>query len=91
MADALARAAAAETVRDADTLTQAVGRLLADPRLRAARAAAASRVAAAGAGTLDAVLDRLAPWLDRLAPLMAAELAAPKRRWVALGHADARS
>ena len=90
MADALARAAAAETVRDADTLTQAVGRLLADPRLRAARAAAASRVAAAGAGTLDAVLDRLAPWLDKLAPLMAAELAAPKRRWVALGHADAR-
>jgi 3-deoxy-D-manno-octulosonic-acid transferase len=89
MADALA-AAAAETVRDADSLAEAVGRLLADPRLRTVRAAAAARVAAAGGGTLDAVLDRLAPWLDALAPLVAAELPAPKRRRVAVGHADAR-
>jgi 3-deoxy-D-manno-octulosonic-acid transferase len=88
MADALA--GAAETVRDAETLAHAIGRLLADPRLRTARAAAAAQVAAAGGGTLDAVLDRLAPWLDALAPLVAAELPAPKRRRVALGHADAR-
>jgi 3-deoxy-D-manno-octulosonic-acid transferase len=91
MADALADAGAAETVRDAETLAHAVGRLLADPRLRTARAAAAAQVAAAGGGTLDAVLDRLAPWLDALAPLVAAELPAPKRRRVAVGHADARS
>jgi 3-deoxy-D-manno-octulosonic-acid transferase len=91
MADALADAGAGETVRDAETLAQAVGRLLADPRLRTARAAAAARVAAAGGGTLDAVLGRLAPWLDALAPILAAELPAPKRRRVALGHADARS
>jgi 3-deoxy-D-manno-octulosonic-acid transferase len=90
MVDALAGAGAAETVRDPGSLAQAVGRLLADPRLRAARAAAAARVAAAGGGTLDAVLDRLAPWLDALAPLVAAELPAPERRRVALGHADAR-
>jgi 3-deoxy-D-manno-octulosonic-acid transferase len=91
MADALATAGAAETVRDADSLAEAVGRLLTDPRLRATRAAAATRVAAAGAGTLDAVLDRLAPWLDPLAPIVPAELPAPVRRRVALGHADARS
>ncbi len=91
MADALAAAGAAETVRNAATLAEAVGQLLADPRLRAVRAAAAARVAAAGGGTLDAVLDRLAPWLDALAPLVAAELPAPERRRVALGHADARS
>ena len=89
MADALASAGAAETVRDADSLAAAIGQLLGDPRLRAARAAAAARVAAAGAGTLDAVLDRLAPWLDPLAA--AAPVAAPAspRRLVALGHADA--
>src|SRR5260370_36622276 len=91
MVDALAGAGAAETVRDPGGLAQAVGRLLADPRLRAARAAAAARVAAAGGGTLDAVLDRLAPWLDALAPLVAAEPPPPERPQVPPGHADAPS
>ncbi len=90
MADALASAAASETVRDADTLAEAVEQLLAHPRLRAARAAAAARVAAAGAGTLDAVLERLAPWLDRVGPRREAEPPAREHRRVALGHADAR-
>jgi 3-deoxy-D-manno-octulosonic-acid transferase len=69
MAAALAAAGAAETVSGAAALAQSVSALLADQRLRAERAAAAAHVAAAGLGTLDAVLERLAPWLDRLAPV----------------------
>jgi 3-deoxy-D-manno-octulosonic-acid transferase len=69
MAAALTAAGAAQTVTGADELTQAVAALLADRRLRAARCAAGARAAAAGQGILDAVLVRLAPWLDRLAPL----------------------
>ena len=42
--------------------------LLADPTTRARRAAAAATVAARQRHVLDAVLDRLAPWLDRLEP-----------------------
>ena len=68
MAEALTAADAAETVADADALADAVGRLLDDARLRRERAAGAARVAADGLGTLDAVLDRLAPWLDPLSP-----------------------
>jgi 3-deoxy-D-manno-octulosonic-acid transferase len=68
IAAALAAASAAETVTGAETLARAVAALLADRDLRAARAAAASRVAAAGNGVLDLVLERLGPWLDRLAP-----------------------
>jgi len=68
MAAALAAAGAAETVTDAETLARAVAELLSDRHLRAERAAAANRVAAAGHGVLDAVSERLAPWLDRLAP-----------------------
>lgn len=68
MAKALTSAGAAETVVDADTLTAAVARLLDDANLRRTRARDAARVAANGLGTLDAVLDRLAPWLDRLRP-----------------------
>jgi 3-deoxy-D-manno-octulosonic-acid transferase len=71
MAAALAAGAAAETVTGAATLAQAVSALLGDRRLQAARAAAGSTAAgatAAGRGILDAVLDRLAPWLDRLVP-----------------------
>jgi 3-deoxy-D-manno-octulosonic-acid transferase len=60
-------------------LAQSVSALLADQRLRAERAAAAARVAAAGLGILDAVLERLGPWLDRLAPLRDP---APSPRWV---------
>jgi 3-deoxy-D-manno-octulosonic-acid transferase len=68
MAAALAAAGAAATVTSAEDLAQAVAALLAEPGLRAQRAAAAARVAAAGLGVLDAVLARLAPWLDGLAP-----------------------
>jgi hypothetical protein len=64
-------------VTDAETLAQAVSVLLANPQLRAQRAAAASRVAASGLGVLDAVVERLAPWLDRLAPLR--DVAEPRR------------
>ncbi len=67
MAAALAAAAATETVTGAATLAQAVSALLGDRRLQAARAGAAS-AAADGLGILDEVFERLAPWLDRLAP-----------------------
>jgi 3-deoxy-D-manno-octulosonic-acid transferase len=90
MAEALAAAAASETVRDAETLAVAVGGLLGDPHLRDARAAAAQRVAASGYRALDAVLDRLAPWLDSLAPREAIELSPAECRRPALHHADAR-
>jgi hypothetical protein len=66
-------------VSGAAALAQSVSALLADQRLRAERAAAAARVASAGLGILDAVLDQLAPWLDRLAPLRDP---APSPRWV---------
>jgi 3-deoxy-D-manno-octulosonic-acid transferase len=69
LANAMAAADAAEIVGNADELAAAVARLLADPVHRAARAAAASRAAAAGHGVLSAVLDRIAPWLDPLAPV----------------------
>ena len=79
MADALAAAGAAETVRGAAELADAVSALLADQRLRAERAAAAAGVAAAGLDILDTVLERLGPWLDRLAPV---RKPAPPPRWV---------
>jgi 3-deoxy-D-manno-octulosonic-acid transferase len=69
MATALAAGGAAETVTDADTLAHAVSALLADARSRGERAAAGARIAAGGLGVLDAVLEQLAPLLDRLAPL----------------------
>lgn len=62
-------AAAAETVFDAGGLARAVSTLLGDRPLRDKRAAAGKRVAAASLDILEAVLMRLAPWLDRLAPL----------------------
>jgi 3-deoxy-D-manno-octulosonic-acid transferase len=68
MASELAAAGAGETVSDADGLACAVAALLDDPSLRAKRAAAGRRVADAGSGILEAVLERLAPWLDALAP-----------------------
>jgi 3-deoxy-D-manno-octulosonic-acid transferase len=68
MAVALAEAGAAEMVSDADELARAVSALLSDRRLRAARAAAGVRAAAAGGAVFDTVLAALAPWLDRLAP-----------------------
>jgi 3-deoxy-D-manno-octulosonic-acid transferase len=69
MAAALAAAGAAETVSSPAALTHAVSVLLGDRRLRAERAASADRVAAAGLSILDTVVGRLAPWLDRLAPM----------------------
>ncbi len=68
MAEALTTAEAAETVADAGALAGAVARLLDDTKLRGKRAKGAARVAANGLGTLDAVLGRLAPWLDPIAP-----------------------
>ena len=62
-------AAAAETVFDAGGLARAVSTLLRDRPLRDKRAAAGKRVAAASLEILEAVLMRIAPWLDRLAPL----------------------
>jgi len=69
MAGELAAAGASETVSDGEALARAISTLLADRRLRAERAAAGMRVAAAGLGILDAVLVRLVPWLDPLAPM----------------------
>jgi 3-deoxy-D-manno-octulosonic-acid transferase len=69
MAAELAASGAAETVSDADGLVRAVAALLDDPGLRAKRGAAGRRVADAGSGVLNAVLERLAPWLDPLAPV----------------------
>jgi 3-deoxy-D-manno-octulosonic-acid transferase len=69
MAGDLAASGAAETVSDGNALARAISTLLADRRLRVERAAAGRRVAAAGLGILDAVLLRLAPWLDPLAPI----------------------
>jgi 3-deoxy-D-manno-octulosonic-acid transferase len=69
MADALTSAGAAETVADTEALAAAVGHLLNDAKLRRKRAAGAARIAADGLGTLDAVLDRLTPWLDPIAPI----------------------
>jgi 3-deoxy-D-manno-octulosonic-acid transferase len=90
MANALAAAEASETVGDAASLARAVTRLLDDPLLRDARAARAESVAAAGSGALDAVLDRLTPWLDALAPPRAIEISPPEPRRLAVGQPDAR-
>jgi len=68
MVDALESAQAAEIVADEGALAAAVSRLLDDPALRTKRAERATRVAASGLGTLDAVMERLAPWLDPMAP-----------------------
>jgi 3-deoxy-D-manno-octulosonic-acid transferase len=73
MASALTEAGAAEIVEDVITLAGAVARLLDDARLRGNRAKGAARVAANGLGTLDAVLDQLAPWLDPVAPKAVAD------------------
>ena len=79
MAEALTSAGAAEIVADGDALAAAVGRLLDDAQLRGKRAKRAARVAADGLATLDAVLDRIAPWLDPLAPAGTRRRRAPMR------------
>jgi 3-deoxy-D-manno-octulosonic-acid transferase len=68
MAAALAAAGASQTVTGPDELARAVSSLLVDRRLCAARAASGAAAAAAGLNVLDAVVDRLRPWLDRVAP-----------------------
>jgi 3-deoxy-D-manno-octulosonic-acid transferase len=68
MAEALRAAGASEIVADAEALARALEPLLADPAARARRAAAAATVAARQRHVLDAVLERLSPWLDRLEP-----------------------
>src|SRR5205814_2119381 len=65
MADALAAADASKTIRDAESLARAVAELLADPRLRDARAAAAARIAAAGDGARDAGLALARLFIER--------------------------
>jgi 3-deoxy-D-manno-octulosonic-acid transferase len=66
---AIAAALGVTEVRDAETLSEEVGRLLADPAERARRAGAAAQVAARHRGVLDAVLAELRPFLDRAAPV----------------------
>ncbi|HEX3954944.1 MAG TPA: 3-deoxy-D-manno-octulosonic acid transferase [Stellaceae bacterium] len=83
MAGALDAAGAARLVGNADSLAAAVLQLLAEPAERDAVAAIGERVAAANSGALDAVLHRLAPWLDALAPIPvtpAAALIEPRQR-----------
>jgi 3-deoxy-D-manno-octulosonic-acid transferase len=75
MARALDAAGGGLPVGDAASLAAAVSRLLGDPAERAARAAAAARTAAEGDAVLDAVLARLAPFLDALAPIVPAAAA----------------
>jgi 3-deoxy-D-manno-octulosonic-acid transferase len=91
MAAALDDAGAAIRVHDVASLADAVSRLIADPDERARRAAAGARVAAGGAGAADAVLARLAPWLDALAPALPAAADTASRREPAVSGADARS
>jgi 3-deoxy-D-manno-octulosonic-acid transferase len=66
VAEALRAAGGAEIARDAAGLAQALEHLLADPQARGRRAAAAATVAARQRRVLDAVLERLSPWLDRV-------------------------
>lgn len=79
MAAALEAGGAGLTVSDAETLAGAVARLLDNPAECRARARAAARIAAGGNGALDAVLGRLAPWLDTLAPAVRSDPTAPSK------------
>lgn len=91
MAGALDADGAAVTVEDASGLATVVSRLLADPRERSTRAEAATRMAAQGAGALGAVLGRLAPWLDQLAPFGRIEAEPEPARRRAASGVDARA
>jgi 3-deoxy-D-manno-octulosonic-acid transferase len=90
MASAMQAAGAAEIVGTADQLAAAVMRLIADPGQRDARASAAARAAEAGRGVLIAVLDRIGPWLDPLAPVSSGAARRPEREPVVAGL-DARA
>jgi 3-deoxy-D-manno-octulosonic-acid transferase len=65
-ATGLLEAEAAIEAGDAAGLASALARLLADPGLRDRMATQAKTMVARHEGVLDAVLDRLAPYLDRL-------------------------
>ena len=88
-------AARARPLPTPTSLARAVSRLLADPaaaRTRAPRRRA--QVAAAGSGALDAVLERLAPWLDALAPAKPSSMLPsepPRAALQRVSDADARS
>jgi len=71
----LDNAGAALVVRDDQELAATVARLMGDPAERARRAAAGLEVAAENRAVLDAVMERLAPWLDRLTPHAASRYA----------------
>ncbi len=64
----LDEAGGAVAVADAAALAEAVTRLLREPEERRRMGEAARAVASAESGVLDAVLARLAPWLDGLCP-----------------------
>jgi len=66
ISEALSAVRGAETVRNTRELADALARLLADPDECRRRAAAAAGIAARQRHVLDSLLDRLAPWLDRL-------------------------
>jgi 3-deoxy-D-manno-octulosonic-acid transferase len=68
LARALANACAAEMVRDAEAMARVVRHLILNPTERSRRAAAAMAVADGSRGVLDAVMETIAPWLDRLTP-----------------------
>jgi 3-deoxy-D-manno-octulosonic-acid transferase len=75
-AAALDAAGGALAVTDAASLAEAVAMLLAAPERRRSMGEAAQRVAEAGQGVVDAVLDRLDPWL----PPAVADRCRPGRR-----------
>ena len=72
MTQSLAAAGASIEIADSSALADAVRGLLNDPVGRAARASAAAGVASDNQAVLDAVLKRIAPWLDRLTAAHAA-------------------
>jgi 3-deoxy-D-manno-octulosonic-acid transferase len=68
VAQALRDSGGALQVAGGAELSAAVDRLLGNAEERKNRAAAAAATAARDNGVLDRILDRLGPWLDRLAP-----------------------
>jgi 3-deoxy-D-manno-octulosonic-acid transferase len=66
MVHRLRQAGASEEVADEAALALSVGRLLADDKERARRAAAAKTAAEAEAGVIDAVMMELAPFIESL-------------------------
>jgi 3-deoxy-D-manno-octulosonic-acid transferase len=67
-ASALGKAGGARLVASSEALADALGELLSDGEARRRMGEAALAVAATEGGVLDAILVRLAPFLDRIAP-----------------------